>query len=105
MRTSSVTRAGIGVSAALPLDPYTVGAAPGLYLKPGAGATCSVEITPDNVFDATVVPTWFPCNIAALTGATANASGALTQGARAARINQTVGGTTSTLQVVEQGII
>lgn len=105
MRVATVSRTGVGVSPWLPLDNYTDGFGDGLYLKTGAGATVSVELTADDVFDPTVTPIAFPCNVVALTGATTNVSGGLTQAARAVRINQTVGATTSTLQAVVRGLI
>lgn len=104
MRVSLVTRTGVGTSAWLPLDALTCGYGDGLYLIPGAGATVSVEVTPDNIFDPNATIVAFPCNVAALTGAVANASGALLQAARAVRINQTVGASLSTLEVVVRGL-
>jgi len=104
MRVSTVSRTGVGASAWLPLDSLTSGFGDGLYLSPGAGATCSVEVTPDNVFDPAVTPVAYPCNIAALTGAVGNASGGLTQAVVAVRINQTVGATTSVLKAVVRGL-
>ena len=104
MRVSTITVTGVGQSPWLPIDHLSDGYGDGLYLKPGAGATCSVEVTPDDIQNPLVTPTAFPCNIAALTGATGNASGGLTQAAKAVRINQTVGASVSTLVVVVRGL-
>jgi hypothetical protein len=104
MRTATVSVTGVAASSWLPLDSLSDGYGDGLYLKCGAGATVSVEVTPDNIFDPTVTPIAFACNIAALTGAVANASGPLTQAVRAVRLNQTVGASTSTLVVVVRGM-
>lgn len=105
MRTASVARTGVGASAWLPLDPYSTGYAEGLYAKLTSAATYSIEVTPDNIFDPTVTPTAYPCDVAVLTAATTTQSGALLKPARAARINITSGGGTVTLSVVERGVI
>ena len=104
MRVAAVSVTGVAASAWLPLDSYTDGYGEGLYLTVGAGCTVSVQVTADNVFDPAVTPVAFACNIAALIGAVANASGGLLQAARAVRLNQTVGASTSTLQAVTRGI-
>lgn len=105
MRTSSVSATGVAASAWLPVDFLSVGRGLGLYLDLGAGCTASVEITPDNVLDPAVTPVAWPCNIAALTAAAADASGFLQQPCYAVRINQTVGANTTTLRVVPAGAI
>lgn len=103
MRVAQVSVTGVAVSAWLPLDQYTESTGDGLFLKVGAGATASLEVTADNIFDPTVTPTAFPIGVAGFTGATTNVAGALPYAARAIRINQTVGGSTSTLQAVVRG--
>lgn len=105
MRITSVPVTGVATSAWLPLDFYNVGRGVGLYLDLGAGCTASVEITPDNVLDPTVTPTAWPCNIAALTGAAADASGFLQQPCVAVRVNQTVGAALTTLKAVQAGAV
>jgi len=104
MRSSSVSVTGVAASAWLPLDAGTVGTNFGLYLTPGAGATVTVQVTPDNVLDASVTPVAFAIPVATLVGATVNIAAALPLGALAVRMNQTAGATTSRLQVVTQGI-
>lgn len=101
--TTSVT--GVAAGAWIPLDWSTVGRGVGVYVDPGAGATVSVEITPDNVLDPAVTPIAYPCGIAALTGAVADAAGFLELPACAVRINQSVGATTSLLKLVTAGIV
>jgi len=104
MRVASVSVTGTADSAALPLDSLTDGYGDGLYLSVGSGCTASVQVTPDNIFDPTVTPNWYACNVAALTAATAGlSSGALLQAARAVRIHQTAGAAASTLKVVVRG--
>jgi hypothetical protein len=104
MRTTQVSVTGVTTSAWLPLDPYGSVAIEGIFLKTGAGATVSVEVTGDNVLDSSVTPVAFACGVAALTAAVANAAAGLLFPARAIRLNQTVGATTSTVQVVARGI-
>lgn len=104
MRVTSKTVTGVAASGWLPLDAYLPGSFDGIYIEPGAGATVSVEVTPDDVFDPNVTPTAFPCGVAALTGATTNVASALQFAARAVRLNQTVGVTTSTITVVSRGL-
>lgn len=105
MRPASVTTpGGAGVSAWLPLDHLSDGYGDGLYAKVTGAVVYSVELTPDNVFDVTVTPTAYPCNIAALTGVNANASGVLAQAAKAVRVNQSAGAGTVTLTAVVRGL-
>ena len=104
MRTTSVSVTGVAASAWLPLDAGTVGTNHGLYFTPGSGATVTVQVTPDDVFDPTVTPTAYAIPVAALVAATTAQAAALPLGAKAIRMNQTVGVSTSTLKVVTQGI-
>lgn len=105
MRPFRVQITGVSVSPWAPVDAYTAGAGFGVFIEPGAGATISVEMTPDDVFDTTVTPIAYPCGIAALTGAVANAQGTIETPIKALRLNQTVGATTSTMKVVNRGLI
>lgn len=104
MRPASVTRVGTGASAWLPIDMYSEGYGDGLYCKVSGGPpTYSVEVTPDDVYDATITPQAYPCDIAALTAATTTQSGALLKAARAVRVNITGGSGTVVLTVVVRG--
>jgi len=102
VRVASVSVTGIAVSAWLPLDQYTDAFGDGLYVKPGAGATVAVEVTPDDVFNPAVTPTAYALG-APFTGVTANIAGQLPFAVKAVRLNQTVGATTSTLQAAVRG--
>lgn len=105
MRTQSVTVTGVAASAPLLLDAYTVGDEDGVFIDIGAGCTATVEITPDDIMDPSVVPVWYPTGVTALTGATTDVAAGLPFAARGIRLNQTVGAALSTLKVVTQGII
>jgi hypothetical protein len=103
VQRTSVT--GVGVSAPLHIDHRNVGSNPGLFLNVGAGCTCSVEVTPDDIFNPTVTPVWYSTNIALFTGATIDHANQLPFAATAVRLNQTAGANTTVLQVVGRGII
>lgn len=103
MTTQSVSVSGVAASAALPLDPNSVGASIGVFLDVGAGSTVTVQVTPDDPAGAS--PVWYATGVAALTGATADAVAALPFPARAIRLNQTVAGAASVMRVVTAGII
>lgn len=105
MRVAQASVTGVGVSPWLPIDHYTEGYGDGIFIKPGAGATVSVEVTADDVFNPAVVPVAFPCGVAALTGATTNQAAALPFAVKAVRLNQTVGASQSTLQAVVRGLL
>lgn len=105
MRVATVSTTGVGQSNWLPLDAPTSGFGDGIFLDVGAGATVSVEVTPDNVFDPNVVPVAYPVGVAALTGATADVAAQLPYAVRAIRLNQTVGAAPSTMKVVTKGLI
>lgn len=101
MRPATVTSSGAGATVWLPLDPYSQDTNVGLYARLVSGTpTYTIEVTPDDVFDATVTPTAYPTDVAALTAATATASGALLKPARAVRINQTGAGVIALTAVV-----
>lgn len=101
MRPASITTAGAGLSVWLPLDPYAQDTHVGLYAQLLTGTpTYTVEVTPDDIFDPTVTAVGYPTDIAVLTAATATQSGALLKPARAARVNQTGGGTIKLTAVV-----
>ena len=102
MRVTQVSVTGVAASAWLPLDASSVGSLDGVYLDIGAGATVSIQFTPDDVFDATVVPVAYANS--GLAGLTADTAAALPFAARAVRMNQTIGATTSVLKVVSRGI-
>jgi hypothetical protein len=105
MRATSVQVTGVAASAALPIDVYTIGDGATVQLEPGAGATVSVQGTVDDVFNPGVVPVWVDVPVAALIGATTNQSQVLTAPLKALRMNQTVGGSTSTMKVLQRGIV
>lgn len=103
MRIASVSVTGVATSAWLPLDPYTsAGSADGLFFKVGAGATAALEVTADDVFNPFVVPVAFPL-AAPFAAMTTNVAGLLPFSAKAIRINQSVGASASSLQVVVRG--
>lgn len=103
MRIATVSVTGVAASAWLPLDQYTsAGGGDGLFFKVGAGATATLEVTADDVFNPAVTPVAFPL-AAPFTGMTTNVAGSLPFAVKAVRINQSVGGSTSTLQAVVRG--
>jgi hypothetical protein len=104
MRPSTVTVTGVTTSPWLPMDPYVNSVYPGVFVKPGAGATITVEVTADNIFDPAVTPIAMATGIAALTGLTTNVATGLTFAARGIRMNQTVGARQSSMTVVTAGI-
>lgn len=75
MRALSVTVGSAASSTALPLDtyrnPFNVGI--GCVISAGANLTYKVQHTFDNIWDATVTPTWF--DSATITGKTASFDG------------------------------
>lgn len=102
MRTSQVTVTGVAASPALPIDYHTDASQDGIFVKPGAGATVTVQATSDNVLDPAVTPVWVDLG-APFAGATANVAGVLPFACVALRLNQTVGATLSTLLFVPRG--
>lgn len=102
MRVSQTQVTGVAASPWLPLDFLTSGDSYGcgMFVKPGAGATVQVQATADDIFDPAVTPVAFNVGSAL----TANTASALGFAARAVRLNQTVGASTSTLQVVNPGL-
>lgn len=104
MRPASVSLgAGVtGVSAWLPLDPYTDADLNGLYLKFASTGTATLEVTPDDVFNPTVTPVAFAL-AAPFVGATTNQAGQLVLAAKAVRINAAANATGITLTVVVSG--
>lgn len=103
MRPTSVSVTGVAASAWMPLNQATNASTVGVYVYTGAGATVTVQITADNVFDPAVTPVVLDTGIAALIGATVNTVAALLIPATAIRLNQTVGATLSKLTVVLPG--
>lgn len=103
MRPAAVTVTGVSASAWLPADHLTAGFGDGVYVKPGAGATVTVECTPDDVFNPAVTPVAFATGVSALTGATTNVAAQLPFAVKAIRLNQTVGSSTSELKIVVRG--
>jgi len=97
-----IARTGIGNSAALALDPNTVGQPPTVMLIPGAGATVTAQVTLDDPASGSAV--WAAAPTAALVGATATVVASLGLHARAVRFNQSVGASESTMKVLTPGI-
>lgn len=104
MKPASVSVTGVAASAWLPVDYALSGPNPGVYVKPGAGATISVQVTCDPM-DGSVTPDAFAIGTAALTGLVGNVAAALPFACTGIRMNQTVGVTTSTLTLVPSGLI
>lgn len=104
MRVSQVTVTGVAASAWLPVDQYSSGTNDGIFFKVGAGATVTLQVTADDVFDPAVTPIAFDL-AAPFAAMVANVAGALPFIVKAIRMNQTAGATTSTLQFVDRGII
>jgi hypothetical protein len=103
MRVALVSQTGVGTSVPLVPDAYTVGDGMSVQLVPGAGATCTVQGTLDDVFGSGPI-VWVDLPIAALIGATANQLQFIQHPVRALRLNQTVGASLSTLEVMQRGI-
>lgn len=105
MRPSSVTTpGGAGVSPWLVVDAYSSGDQLGLFCVLNGVATYSVEMTADDVFDPTVVPTAFPCGIAALTAVSANAAASLAVPCKAVRVNQSAGAGTVKMTAIQSAM-
>lgn len=106
MRPVSVSVTGVAVSPVIPIDQYQNPTSIGLGFICGAGCTATVEHTFDDVFSPTFNPataTWFPHpTMAAMV---ANEDGNYAYPPRGIRLNQTVGGNTSTLRVVQAGAV
>jgi hypothetical protein len=99
----STTVSGVAASAALCPDTTNAADATGVFVKVGAGSTVTVQFTADDPAGAS--PVWFATGVAALTAITANAAALLPCPCRAVRLNQTVAGADSTLQIVNTGRI
>ena len=103
MRPTSVSVTGVAASLWMPLNHATNSFTVGVYVYPGAGATVTVQITSDDVFNPAVTPVVLETGLAALTGAIVNTVVSLGIPAMAIRLNQTVGATLSKLTVVLPG--
>lgn len=106
MRPVTITVTGVATSVIVPMDRYPTPFNVGLGLKVGAGATVSVQYTFDDVYAAGYNPTagtskWY--DHATLVGKTGDDSGNIAFSVQAIRLNQTVGASTSTLNINQAG--
>ena len=97
MRPQTVTVTGIGQSVVVPVDyiqkPFNLS----LHVEP-AGNTVTVEYTPDNVL-AGEVPVFYP--VTGMVGVTGSTAGNIAFPVFAVRINQTIGGGTTVLKILQ----
>lgn len=103
MTTQAVSVTGVAASAALCPDTNNAAASIGIYVKVGAACTLTIQVTADDPAGAS--PNWFSTGVAALTAITADAVAALPYPARGVRINQTAGANTSSMQVINAGLL
>lgn len=104
MRPVRVTQTGVGASAPIPVDIYCPSSDKGVYVDVTGAATYTVQITPDDIYDLTVTPTWFNVSNANLVGATTDQEGVVDDPCTAIRINQTVGAGSAKLTVIQQSL-
>ena len=102
-RTQTVSVTGVAASAALLLDPNSVGPYPSIQLDLGAGCTATVQVTLDDPADAGA--TWVAAPVAALVGATTDLAASLGMAARAVRLNQTAGAAAAIMKALCPGIV
>lgn len=105
MRPATVTVTGVAASAIIPLDFGCPSPSKGVYVSISATATYTVQVTPDDIQNPAVTPTWYPVPVAALVGATANQAQEVTIPARAIRLNVTASTGTATMTVVQQSLL
>lgn len=106
MRTITVSQTGVGKSAPIPLDykitPFQVSLATQL----NGASTYNIEYTLDDIRAPGYNPNtgnWYAVNT--LSGVSAAGQGQLVGPVTAVRINQTASGGTTTLQVLQAGVI
>lgn len=104
MRPVRVTQTGVGASVPIPVDIYCPSSDKGVYVEVTGTATYTVQVTPDDVYDSTVTPTWFNVSNANLVAATTNQEGVIDDPCTAVRINQTVGAGSTKLIVIQQSL-
>jgi len=108
MRPVTISVTGVAASVPVPVDQYQNPTDIGIEVIPGAGATVTVQYTLDDVFAVGYNPAtgnWFSVSAAALVGAVAAVAAKITDKATAFRMNQTVGATTSTMRLVQSGVM
>jgi hypothetical protein len=102
MRPTSVTVSATGSSAWIPVDYTQANFNVGISVDVSAGATLTwvVQLTSDDIFDASVTPTAFTAPAGLDTG-TADEIGNITIPCRAVRLNCTVTSGSATMTVVQ----
>lgn len=108
MKPVTITVTGVNPSVPVPVDLYQNPTDIGIQVLPGAGATVTVQYTLDDVWATGYNPltgNWFSVSAAALVGAIAAAAAKVTDKATAFRMNQTVGVSTSTMRLVQSGVM
>lgn len=103
MLAQSVSVTGVAASAALLLNPDSVGPYASVLIDIGAGCTATVQITLDDPADAGAV--WASVPVASLVGATTDIAASIGMAGRAVRLNQTAGAAASVLKLLNPGIM
>jgi hypothetical protein len=95
----------VGSSGWVPFDVFSHGREVELQVKTSGSPNYTVELTDDDIWDATAsrVITTFSATATALIAATSTARGAEARVAQAVRVTQNSGSGTSTLTVIQQG--
>ena len=102
MRPQSVTLTAVGTSQALPADHYITPFNIGLGLVISGGTpSVSVQHTFDDIFNASVTPTWF--NHPSMNAVTASVDGNYAFPVRAVRLNYGAGPGTAVLTIIQAG--
>lgn len=102
MRPIVIAKTGTGTSTTAALDHYQSPFNVGLGAVVSGSATYTIQHTFDDIFDATVTPTWF--NHPTLASQTASADGNYAFPIRGVRINIASGAGTVTLTLIQAGM-
>ena len=102
MRPITISRTGVGSTAAVPMDYYISPFNVGFGVVVTGSATYTVQHTFDNVFDSTVTPTWF--NHPVIAAQTTNQDGNYAFPVTAIRLTVTAGAGTATMTLVQAGL-
>lgn len=108
MKPVTVSVTGVAASVPVPIDMYQNPSNIGIQVNPGAGCTYTVQYTFDDVFAVGYNPAtgnWINVSEAALVAATTIQTANITDKATAFRLNQTAGANTSTMRLVQSGVM
>lgn len=108
MRPITIKVTGVAASPPIPIDQYQNPTNISVEVVPGAGCTYTLQYTTDDVFAAGYDPAtgnWSSVSAGNLVAATTAQQAKVTDPATAFRLNQTVGAATSTLRLVQSGVM